>query len=285
MDIELSYVGPMALCALGIALNSTKLIMFYWRKVTSFDTLMISLAFCDLFICVSTLVRFASEICFQTGQDTLFSSLTYGTIVFSHFCALANTWIITVNRMVAVIFPLKNLVWMTKSRIIKTVIIFWTLSFLFMVGYIILQYYLSSAPLVSMVIAPIYALTFIVLLICYTMMFTRLKQTNHNTQRSFNGDHKSHNQALSAKRNLQEKKMLVLSFRIVTSFVICSMPYLVFASVFSGDPLSGYKGNNGLFFVTSVTLLTLNSVLDPLFYFHMQRQRGQKPRVQVHLNK
>ena len=196
-------------------------------------------------------------------------------LINAHTCALANTWIITVNRMIAVIFPLKSLVWMTKSRIIKVLITIWALSTLLMVGYTILQYYLPSLSLISKVIAPLYALTFVMLVISYSIMFTLLKRTNHRMRRSIHGDNEARNLAFSAKKNLQEKNMLVLSFRIVISFVICSMPYLVFASIFNEDPLSFCKGNNGLFFVISITLSTLNSVLDPLFYFHMQHERGQ----------
>ena len=264
----------MAVCALGIALNSTELIVFYWKKLTCFDTLLISLALCDLFLCVSSLLRFTLVDYFLIDLGR-FSSITYGTIVFSHICALANTWMITVNRMIAVIFPLKSLVWMTKSKIIKVLITIWALSTLLMVGYTILQYYLPLLSLISKVIAPLYALTFVMLVISYSIMFTLLKRTNHRMRRSIQGDDEARNLAFSAKKNLQEKKMLVLSFRIVISFVICSMPYLVFASIFNQDPLSFCKGNNGLFFVISITLLTLNSVLDPLFYFHMQHERGQ----------
>ena len=279
MNIELCYVAPMAVCALGIALNSTELIMFCWKKVTCFDTLLISLAFCDLFLCVSSLLRFTLVDYFLIDPGR-FSSITYGAIVFSHICALANTWMITVNRMIAVIFPLRSRVWMTKSRIIRVLITIWVLSTLVMVGYTILQYYLSSKSLIPIVIAPFYALTFIMLVLSYSIMFTLLKRTNDRMQGSIHRDDEAPDPAFSVKRNLQEKKMLMLSFRIVISFVICSMPYLVFASIFSQDPLSFCKGNNGLFFVISITLLTLNSVLDPLFYFHMQRHRSQNPREQ-----
>ena len=273
----------MAVCALGIALNSTELIMFGWKKVTCFDTLLISLALCDLFICVSSFLRMTLVDYFLIHPGR-YSSITYGAIVFSHVCALANTWMITVNRMIAVIFPLKSLVWMTKSRIIKFLITIWALSTLVMVGYIILQYYLSSIRLICIIVALLYALTFIILVLSYSIMFTLLKKSNLRMKRSSHGENEAPNVAFSVKSNLQEKKILVLSFRIVISFAICSVPHSVFSFMFNPDPLSFCTGKDGLFFVISVTLLTLNSVLDPLFYFHMQRQCGQKPRVQEHLN-
>ena len=274
MNIELCYVAPMAVCALGIALNSTELIMFCWKKVTCFDTLLISLSLCDLFICVSSFLRMTLVDYFLIDQGR-FSAITYGAIVFSHICALANTWMITINRMVVIIFPLRSRVWTTKSRMIKVLITIWALSTSVMVGFIILQYYLCSIRLISIVVAPLYALTFFMLVISYSIMFAILKKSNHRMKRSFHGDDEAPNVAFLVKSNSQEKKMLVLSFRIVISFVICSVPYLVFSSMFRRDPLLFCKANNGLFFVISVTLLTLNSVLDPLFYFHMQRQRGQ----------
>ena len=179
------------------------------------------------------------------------------------------------NRMIAVIFPLKSLLWITKSNIIKFLLTIWALSTLVMVGYTILQYYLSSICLICIIVAPFYALTFIILVTSYSIMFTLLKKSNLWMKRSFHGEDEAPNVAFTVKSNLQEKKMLVLSFRIVISFVIRSLPYLVFSSMFHQDLLSFCKGKNGLFFVISITLVTLNSVLDPLFYFHMQHERGQ----------
>ena len=170
---------------------------------------------------------------------------------------------------------------MTKSKITRILIIIWTMSIFVMAGFSTLQYHLPLVHLYSKVITPLYTLTFIMLVTSYSIMFRRLKKTNNSVERSIDGDNQIWNSALSVKRNLQEKRLLLLSFRIVTSFMICSVPYLVFAGVSNPNPLSFCKTDNRVFFGLSVTLLTLNPVLDPLFYFYMQHHQDQKSREQI----
>ena len=280
MATELCYIGPMALCFVGTTLNIAELIIFCRKKIAPFDMLIISLAFCDLFLCISTLIHITLMEYFMIDQRRIAYSISYSVITFSHVCALASTWMITFNRMMVIVFPLKSLTWMTKSKITRILIIIWTLSVLAMAGFSTLQYHLSSVHLFSKVVTPLYALTFIMLVASYSVMIRRLKKTNNSIERSIDGDKQSMNPALSVKRNLQEIRLLLLSFRIVTSFVTCSMPYLVFASVFKPNPLSFCKTDNRVFFASSVSLLTLNTVLDPLFYFYMQHHRDQRSKEQ-----
>ena len=281
MESDLCYVAPMALTAVGISLNAAELIVLYQKTITAFDTLIISLAFCDQFSCVSLFICIALVEYFAIDLGKIFFSISYGILTFFHACALGNTWIITFNRMIAVVCPLKSLAWMTKSRTIRILIIMWTVCVLIMAGFKTLQYYLSSVHLMSRVIAPLYALTFCMLLISYSVIFRQLKTTNYNIQRSIDRASQNSNPALSVKRSLQEKRLALLSFRIVTSFMICSMPYLVIFSVFKPSPISFCKSDKKVFFATSIALLLLNTVVDPLFYFYMQRHRDKKTRDQI----
>ena len=276
MTTKLCYISPIALCFVGTTLNVAELVIFCRKKIAPFDMLIISLAFCDILLCISTLMHVTLLEYFMIDQRRIVYFISYSSITFSHICALASTWMITFNRMVVIVFPFKSLTWMTKSKITRILIIIWTLSIFVMAGFSTLQYHLPSVHLYSKVITPLYTLTFIILVTAYSIMFRRLKKTNNSVERSIDGNNQIWNSALSVKRNLQEKRLLLLSFRIVTSFMICSMPYLVFAGVSKPNPLSFCKTDNRVFFGLSVTLLTLNPVLDPLFYFYMQRHRKNK---------
>ena len=142
--VVFNYIAPTVVSAVGIVLNVIELIYFCGKRIRAFDTLIISLAFGDLFICTSTLVCLILVYYLLLNQGRLFFSISCGAIMLTHACALANTWIITVNRIEAIIFPLKSRILVTKSRNVKIIVVSWICCIFLIFGYIILQYHNST---------------------------------------------------------------------------------------------------------------------------------------------
>ena len=197
------------ICLAGIVLNGFEIASLLRAKKTKlpFDITLISLAASDL---ITTLTVSCSFI-FSSIQQSRDHSIWYVKL-FSHviaasgICSALHMIFIAIQRLVAVLYPMKLSIWITKKRSILTVAWLWLVSIVAIVP-IINKVYSYQRGITYLPLGSI-----MVLLLCYivinykTMTRKRLSVSQNSTQ------------------NLQ---VLLYSICVTTIFIGCTLPYTI----------------------------------------------------------
>ena len=232
---------------LGIALNTCEIASLVHARRTKlpFDITLISLAVSDLMLAFLTLLlavlHLLSIESTTKWRDHVYVACTYISSLSSasHMCFIA------IQRLIAVLYPLKISIWITRKRSIITVLLLWLSSVAASVpvqmGYYIYNRILLYTPFVS---ASVVVVCYIVINI---KMMTRKAQTGQQSQ------------------NIS---VLLYSISITAIFMVCTFPYTIYAIRYV-LPFPSY----------AVHLFFLQVILNPVVYFFSQLLKRNRCRM------
>ena len=235
-----------SICGLGIVLNSCEIASLIYAKRTTlpFDITIISLAMSDLMFVLTSLVlsSFIYYVPNWIASERYYMAFAYSTYS-SFLSSVLHMVFIAIQRLIAVLYPLKTSIWITRRRSIITVLLLWLASVAVAapvpMGFYIYNRILLFSPFVAIgVIAACY------FVINFRMM-TRKSPTGGDQQ-------------------TQNISILVYSISVTAIFMICIFPATVYVMS------QGVLMSKMQFPDYATYLLYLQTVLDPLVYFFFQ---------------
>ena len=209
----------LVICIFGIALNTSEIASLVYAKRTKlpFDITLISLAASDLMLAATALLigifpYFASA----KVTRTWYGKLSVSCIYTPSLSSALHMVFIAIQRLIAVLYPLKLTTWMTRKRCVITICLLWLFSMgpsvIVAVKFNANQLYFMYSPLISASI----------ILICYIIINIKMLK-----RRRF---------AVSGQPS-QSIHVLVYSICISAIFLICNLPYTVYALLYPSDVL------------------------------------------------
>lgn len=280
--------GPMQIVLVVISINGLllniieQILLFRGGKLgLSFTTLVLCLSYSDSFICLSTIGRVVGlTIIGATNYNIIFHSLTFGLILLGYLCNSTIIWLMTMERFLAVCMPFKHRSLVTKPTTLKLVAVFWSSSLVITMVACFAQYNKGlSYFLIPRILPPLFTVTFIILLALYGFIFMRVRKQNRKHTRKMRHSDTSidHKASIDHKtlRTKQERSVLVLSFRIVISFLLCNALFMV--NNYRNPDLRDL--NSDTIAGIGVCLIVAVSIVDPVLYFfnkkNFRRKRNQ----------
>ena len=209
-----------------------------------------------------------------TNYNIIFHSLTFGLILLGYLWNSTIIWLMTMERFLAVCMPFKHRNHVTKSATLKLVAVFWISSLVITMAACFVQYNKGLFYyLIPRILPPLFTVTFIILLALYGFIFMRVrKQNRKHTRKTRHSDASINHKTL---RNKQERNVLMLSFRIVISFLLCNLLFMVnnYRNPDLRDLNSDAVAGVGVWLIVTV------SIVDPILYFfnkkNLRRNRNQ----------
>ena len=236
----------LSICGLGIVLNSCEIASLIYAKRTTlpFDITIISLAISDLLFVLTPLVLdgFIYGVPNWIASEWYYMALVYCTYS-SIFSSVLHMVFIAIQRLIAVLYPLKASIWITRKRCIITVLLLWLASVAAAapvpMGLYIYNRIILFSPFVSAgVIAT-----------CYFVINLRLMTRKAPT----GGDQQGQNISI-----------LVYSISVTAIFMICIFPSTLY-TLNQNVPVSKMQYPD-----YATYLFYLQAVLDPIVYFFFQ---------------
>ena len=237
-------------CILGIALNFCEIASLLHARRTKlpFDITLISLAMSDLLLAIASLIfgivlRSIPNWAKLKEHETLYVTIFTFSIFASSLSSALHMWFIAIQRLIAVLYPFKVSIWMTRKRSILIVLLIWVLS-TSVTAPVSLKYYnhqryLMYSPLLSAV----------VIAVCYSIISYKMMTRKRPTVGS---------------QQTQNLSVLLYSISFTAIFMICTFPYAINAIKQPVNilpiPIPEYAFH--LFF--------LQVIFDPVIYFFFQ---------------
>ena len=236
-------ISSLVICILGIALNSSEIVSLVYVKRTKlpFDITLISLAASDLMLAATSILIIIFPVFVP-------ASVTWAWyFMFSMICILTSSTssalhllFIAIQRLIAVLYPLKLTVWMTRNRCIIVICLLWLIPIVISapvsIHFYALQEYFMCSPLISASI----------ILVCYIVINIKML-----TRKRL---------AVSGQPS-QNIHVLVYSICISAIFLICNLPYTLYTILY---PDSVQNKTTPLY---AIYLFYLQVILDPVVYF------------------
>ena len=237
-------------CTLGIALNFCEIASLLHTRRTKlpFDITLISLAMSDLMLAMATLIfgivlRSLTNLATVKVHGSLYVNLFTFSIYASSLSSALHMWFIAIQRLIAVLYPFKVSIWMTRKRSIITVLLIWVLSISVTAPVSVkcctYQRFLMYSPLVSAV----------VIVVCYSIISFKMM---------------TRKRPIVGSQQTQNLSVLLYSISFTAIFIICTFPYAIYAMKQPVHILQmsipGYV----------LHLFFLQVVFDPVIYFFFQ---------------
>ena len=202
--------ATLSICGLGIALNSCEIASLLHARRTElpFDIALVSLALSNLLLALTTLVLGTIIYVRPILMKLKMYSNTFIFCIYSSSLSSAfHLLFIAIQRLIAVLYPLKASIWITRKHSIITVLLLWLASVVVAVPapirYYIYNQILLFSPFVSAgVIAA-----------CYFVINFRMMSQKSPT----GGDQQTQNISI-----------LAYSISVTAIFMICTFPFTIF---------------------------------------------------------
>lgn len=216
-----------------------KLILKERKGLSIFEKMLLSMAAADLLIGIGQGVISALRMSHTKVRGFKFNTILFLTVAvsFNHVNA------ITVDRFLAVCWPLKHKIWVTKKVVNISIVILWVAN----AGFLVPLFVKDSMDYIRYILAIIVIsylalMSFIYAVIVYKAIICR--------RRSFQSQ--SSTTADQAKKDFQ---LVMLSITIVVTFAVCTVPFCIQAFI-SEEIAKPFK-----------FCLVLNSFFNPFIYF------------------
>ena len=92
------------------------------KKLKTYEQLLLSLATGDLLVGISSVV-YSILSCFYERRKT--RQIFIFMVIFTFTASLFNLFLIGIDRLIAVQFPLRHLIWVRRNKIVKAIIVIW----------------------------------------------------------------------------------------------------------------------------------------------------------------
>ena len=211
------------------------------KRLTNYECLLLSLAISDLLVGLSKgsvhLLKYIGIRQVATDKERLI-------VCFSVACSLSHTIAITLDRLLAVAYPMKHRVLSTRKNIILLLIIAWSFSLIvFPTGFISMNHVKFSLSVLILAIS---------LLIIMTYSFIIYKAVIKRRRFLLTTNSQFSEQSIKMKR---EFNLVCMCFLISITFITMSVPFSISALKY------------GVASMSARFLLIANSIANPMMYF------------------
>ena len=270
-DLALRHVVPqLVLAFIAIVMNSVEVYLMKKRKkYYPSEYLMISLALADLLFSILVFVGFILTIVYNLylplHNAQLMSEVMDTLISFSIFASIVHVVAISLDRLFAVLLPLRHRVAVSAQRMKKLVVLLWCITVVMIGAITVYRYhkgfhkdsdyytYLNSSKSVSIVMfisAAVVAIIYVAItrqLALQARFLSSIRRVQRNSFRK------------SKIRNRIETVALFTAIIVTVAFLVCTLPYASLMVV------EGTADDNVE--TLCVCLLICNSILNPIVYF------------------
>ena len=247
-DIALFVVAVLVFIVNAIEL---KLLFRGLRKLSVFEKLLLSMAFADILVgiiqaLVSTL-RMAGVKVPGIGSTTV--------LLFTIAASFDHVNAITIDRFLAVYWPIKHRIWVTNKIVIITIIILWVFNaFAFIPLFVD-----DSMDYIRYIVALVAIIYMGLMMIIYPIIIYKAVICRRRSLQCQNATAKDHEKS--------DFQLVIISLCIVVTFVACTMPFCVSAFISEDIPWP------------VMSLAILNSFFNPFIYFFWKlRERNSRGR-------
>ena len=238
---EIKDIGLLSLAIIIFIVNSVelKLLLNRHKNLSSFEKTLLSMAVADLLVGIIQTVISALKLSDIDVQGFEFNNILFFTVAasFDHGCA------ITIDRFLAVCWPLKHKIWITKKVVNISIVFLWVPNVIFLIPLIFeesMDYIRYTLAIV--VISYLGLMILIYAIIVYKAIICRRRSFQNRNSTSID----------QAKKDFQ---LAMLSLTIVVTFAVCTVPFCI-TTFITKKIIRPVK-----FF------LILNSFFNPLIYF------------------
>ena len=227
---------------LGITLNTLEIVSLVYAKRTKlpFDISLISLAASDLMLAVTIVpIGILPNFLHTSAKWVWYYKLSLSCTYASSLSSALHMLFIAIQRLIAVLYPLKLTIWMTRKHCSITICVLWLVSTacsVISVESIAFQKFLMYSPLIS-------ASAIVICYISINIKMLKRKRLGVSGQ------------------SLQSIHVLAYSICITAIFMICTFPYTFYGIL----QLHGIV--RGAFPIYALHLFYVQVILDPVVYF------------------
>ena len=229
-------------------------------RKTCFEMILVSLSFADI---ISGVIFLGSGI--SSFFDTFLTSTFYGEVLFYSLAlnsiglssSILHIVLITLERIIAVYFPLKLKFWITKTRTKFSLLTIWCTT----VAICILLYFFcrTNKELIHKVAVIFFSIVILIglsMAVVYTLIARKIVTALRQRRQRLATLHQQ--EATNSTSNSKREGLIVINSAIVIlCFLLCNVPMAVHQF------LKAEK-----FFITAGSFMALNPMLDPIIYFH-----------------
>ena len=210
------------------------------KKLTNYECLLLSLSVSDLLVGLS---KGPVTLLISIGVITVPTDQELSMLWFSLACSLSHTVAITLDRLVAVAYPIKLRMLSTRKNTMVLLIIVWSFSLL------VFPITLTSSNIrIKLCLAILIIITSIVILISYSFIIHKAVIK----RRRFFSSSNSNDQTVKMKKNFN---LVWMCFIISMTFIAMMLPFSISAIIYDEPPVS---------FRLPVVA---NSMINPMLYF------------------
>ena len=272
-EMQVEEISFIAVGLVIIVVNLVETVCILRKKSkNTFEKMLLSLAFSDLLVGITTTVY--KTIDYVVGK-ALWLEENVATIVFilSSTFSLQNLLAITIDRFLAIRFPIKHRVLVTQRRTNALIIFIWVATCLVGVGINLIlvlgvpsgdDYVITTSAIVIIFIGAI------INIIYFCMIRFLLTRQVAVAARPKDGKELQRMQELFRGPQKAERTVLLSSFIVAVTFIICMLPFAIECLIFRDAKTSTFA---------SKMLIVLNSLLNPFVYFfnNFLRKNCTKP--------
>ena len=276
MEIAEARAEELTFIAVGLMIIVTNLVEIVYisrnKHKNTFEKLLLSLAISDLLVGITATVYKTSD--FLLGKEPWLSEGVAAIVfMFSSIFSLKNLLVLTIDRFLAIRFPIKHRILVTARRTNILIISIWVLSCVGGVGSnLFLIFKLSYGNDYFMIISAALIISIGAIISAIYCCIIRFLLTRQVTVAAKPGDEKVLQKIKGLFRGPQKaERTVLLSCIIVTvTFIICMFPFAI--------EYMRFRNAETLTFASKM-LIVLNSLLNPFVYFfnNFLRRNCTKP--------
>ena len=270
---EPEYFTNLIVSALIIIVNLIEMYLIAKRRrhITTYEALLLSLSTADFLVGVSTLV-------FTVGRNKSISAailISSQTFYLTLASSLLHLSALTIDRAIAVAYPLKHRYWVSKTRIVICIISLWIISLVFSLPLVFMHnvstYKKTVLGYFMLIVSGVMVVSYAIII--YIAVIRRRQRLQTSTGA------RSNQQGNDMKKDL---RLVLMSFTVVLSYTGLVFPFvikMIEVNAKNKTTQRGANNNEKLAFIT-------NSVMNSLVYFFWKflEQRAARKRKRSEKN-
>ena len=215
---QAEYFTNFIVSALLIIVNLIEIYLIAKRRrhITTYEALLLSLSFADFLVGVSTVVFTAGGGQHKFTLDDIGSPLFFFTLMSS----MLHLSTLTIDRAIAVVYPLKHRYWVSKTRIIIFIISLWVFSLAISLPLVLTHristYKKTVFGYFMLVQSGVMVVSYAIII--YIAVIRRRKRLQTST------GNRSNQQGNNMRKDL---RLVLMSFTVVLSYTCLTFPFVV----------------------------------------------------------
>ena len=265
MHIVKYGIGNLVLGSIGFVLNIALIIILTREKNKKpSKILLINLGIADLLISILSMTSPLSL--YKTKKWSHSSAALYHKIfilgiVFSLCASLWSCWLLTIDRLHAILRPLQHAVYYTKVKIGFHVASTWCYATIISSVVFVGMITHNTHEIIRYLLPPSLFVTIVLLIAAYTIIIQAIVRGN---KKMANITHRQGSKQGKSRAQMN-KRIYLHSLVIILNFTICSCPYIIYNILFS--PLN--HDTHAGFMAGGTMGLTAMTLIDPMSYFFL----------------